>query len=51
MKHYGAATSAAIRIINHKAESAYGLWCFDWCPPFSGYHLYYRSRRQHTPAS
>ena len=22
----------------------------DWCPPFSGYHLYYPSRRQHTPA-
>jgi DNA-binding transcriptional LysR family regulator len=22
----------------------------DWCPPFSGYHLYYQSRRQPTPA-
>ena len=22
----------------------------DWCPPVSGYHLYYPSRRQHTPA-
>jgi DNA-binding transcriptional LysR family regulator len=22
----------------------------NWCPPFSGYHLYYPSRRQHTPA-
>lgn len=22
----------------------------DWCPPFSGYYLYYPSRRQHTPA-
>lgn len=22
----------------------------DWCPPFSGYHLYYPSRRQHLPA-
>ena len=21
-----------------------------WCPPFSGYHLYYRSRRQSSPA-
>jgi DNA-binding transcriptional LysR family regulator len=21
-----------------------------WCPPFSGYHLYYPSRRQHAPA-
>jgi DNA-binding transcriptional LysR family regulator len=22
----------------------------DWCPAFPGYHLYYPSRRQHTPA-
>ena len=22
----------------------------DWCLPYSGYHLYYPSRRQHTPA-
>ena len=22
----------------------------DWCPPFSGYHLYYPTRRQLTPA-
>ena len=22
----------------------------DWCPSFSGYHLYYPSRRQLTPA-
>ena len=22
----------------------------DWCPPFSGYHLFYPSRRQTTPA-
>jgi DNA-binding transcriptional LysR family regulator len=22
----------------------------DWCPPFSGYHLYYPSRRQNSPA-
>ena len=22
----------------------------DWCPPFPGYHLYYPSRRQMTPA-
>lgn len=21
-----------------------------WCPPFDGYHLYYPSRRQHSPA-
>jgi DNA-binding transcriptional LysR family regulator len=22
----------------------------DWCAPFAGYHLYYPSRRQPTPA-
>ena len=22
----------------------------DWCPPFPGSHLYYPSRRQHSPA-
>lgn len=22
----------------------------DWCPPFSGYHIYYPSRRQPSPA-
>jgi DNA-binding transcriptional LysR family regulator len=22
----------------------------EWCEPFPGYHLYYPSRRQHTPA-
>jgi DNA-binding transcriptional LysR family regulator len=22
----------------------------DWCPPFAGYHLYYASRRQSSPA-
>lgn len=22
----------------------------DWCPPFAGFHLYYPSRRQHSPA-
>ena len=22
----------------------------DWCPPFPGFHLYYPSRRQPTPA-
>ncbi|HEY7758803.1 MAG TPA: LysR substrate-binding domain-containing protein [Burkholderiales bacterium] len=22
----------------------------NWCPPYSGYHLYYPSRRQHSPA-
>jgi DNA-binding transcriptional LysR family regulator len=25
-------------------------WLEDWCDPFSGYHLYYPSRRQASPA-
>jgi DNA-binding transcriptional LysR family regulator len=24
--------------------------CEDWCLPYSGYHLYYPSRRQSSPA-
>jgi DNA-binding transcriptional LysR family regulator len=32
------ATGRLVRVLN------------DWCPPFSGYHLYYPSRRQPTPA-
>jgi DNA-binding transcriptional LysR family regulator len=27
------------------------IWVLgDWCPPFSGYHLYYPSHRHLTPA-
>jgi DNA-binding transcriptional LysR family regulator len=32
------ATGRLLRVLAH------------WCPPFSGYHLYYPSRRQHAPA-
>ncbi len=34
----------------HLAEGRLVRVLEDWCPPFSGYHLYYPSRRQHTPA-
>jgi DNA-binding transcriptional LysR family regulator len=34
----------------HLAEGRLVRVLADWCPPFSGYHLYYPSRRQHTPA-
>ena len=34
----------------HLAEGRLTRVLEDWCPPFSGYHLYYPSRRQPTPA-
>ncbi len=34
----------------HVAKSCLKRVLEDWCPPFSGYHLYYPSRRQISPA-
>jgi DNA-binding transcriptional LysR family regulator len=34
----------------HLAEHRLVRVLADWCPPFSGYHLYYPSRRQPVPA-
>jgi len=34
----------------HIAEGRLERVLEDWCPPFPGYHLYYPSRRQHSPA-
>jgi DNA-binding transcriptional LysR family regulator len=34
----------------HLAKGRLNRVLEDWCPPFSGYHLYYPSRRQPTPA-
>jgi DNA-binding transcriptional LysR family regulator len=34
----------------HIAEGRLVRVLVDWCPPVSGYHLYYPSRRQPTPA-
>jgi DNA-binding transcriptional LysR family regulator len=34
----------------HLAEGRLVRVLADWCPPFSGYHLYYPSRRQPVPA-
>ena len=34
----------------HVAEGRLVRVLADWCPPFAGYHLYYPSRRQQTPA-
>jgi DNA-binding transcriptional LysR family regulator len=34
----------------HLADGRLTRVLADWCPPFPGYHLYYPSRRQPTPA-
>ncbi len=34
----------------HLAEGRLVRVLEDWCEPFPGYHLYYPSRRQHSPA-
>lgn len=38
------------RVQPHLAEGRLVRVLEDWCPPFPGYHLYYPSRRQPTPA-
>jgi DNA-binding transcriptional LysR family regulator len=38
------------QVRSHIAEGRLIQVLADWCPPFSGYHLYYPSRRQPTPA-
>ena len=38
------------RVQSHLAEGKLVRVLEDWCAPFAGYHLYYPSRRQPTPA-
>jgi DNA-binding transcriptional LysR family regulator len=38
------------QVEEHLAEGRLVRVLGDWCPPFSGYHLYYPSRRQAAPA-
>ncbi|SHJ44473.1 DNA-binding transcriptional regulator, LysR family [Bradyrhizobium lablabi] len=38
------------QVREHVAEGRLVRVLSDWCPPFSGYHLYYPSRRQAAPA-
>jgi DNA-binding transcriptional LysR family regulator len=38
------------QVQEHIAEGRLVRVLGDWCPPFSGYHLYYPSRRQAAPA-
>ncbi|MER9456258.1 MULTISPECIES: LysR family transcriptional regulator [unclassified Mesorhizobium] len=37
-------------VSHHIAKGRLRLVLDDWCPPFAGYHLYYPSRRQLSPA-
>ena len=38
------------QVLTHIAAGQLLRVLADWCPPFSGYHLYYPSRRQPTSA-
>jgi DNA-binding transcriptional LysR family regulator len=38
------------RVREHVSEGRLIRVLADWCPPFPGFHLYYPSRRQPTPA-
>ena len=47
---FGLAYLPEDQVQTHLAEGRLIRVLADWCPPFSGYHLYYPSRRQPTPA-
>jgi DNA-binding transcriptional LysR family regulator len=46
----GLAYTFESQVTKHVADGRLIRVLEDWCQPFSGYHLYYPSRRQHTPA-
>lgn len=47
---FGLAYVVADKVASELAQGTLVRVLEDWCPPFSGYHLYYPSRRQLTPA-
>jgi DNA-binding transcriptional LysR family regulator len=47
---FGLAYLPEDQVQTHLADGRLIRVLADWCPPFSGYHLYYPSRRQATPA-
>jgi DNA-binding transcriptional LysR family regulator len=47
---FGLACLPEDRVLPHIADGTLIRVLADWCPPYSGYHLYYPSRRQPTPA-
>ncbi len=47
---FGLACLTEDQVQTHLADGRLVRVLEDWCEPFSGYHLYYPSRRQPTPA-
>jgi DNA-binding transcriptional LysR family regulator len=47
---FGLAYLPEDQVRKHLADGRLIRVLTDWCLPFSGYHLYYPSRRQHAPA-
>lgn len=47
---FGLAFQMEDDVAPHLADGSLVQVLGDWCPPFPGYHLYYSSRRQPTPA-
>ena len=47
---FGLAYLPEDQVAAHLADGRLIRVLADWCPPFPGYHLYYPSRRQPTPA-
>jgi DNA-binding transcriptional LysR family regulator len=47
---FGLAYLPEDQVRTHLAEERLVRVLADWCPKFSGYHLYYPHRRQATPA-
>ena len=47
---FGLAYVPEDQVAAHLADGRLIRVLADWCPPFPGYHLYYPSRRQTTPA-
>lgn len=46
----GVALLPEIELATRLADGSLVRVLEDWCPPFAGYHLYYPSRRQPSPA-
>ena len=50
LKGFGIAYVPEDMVAAHLIEGRLIQVLADWCPPFQGYHLYYPSRRQSSPA-